>query len=140
MKVCYFDSSALVKLLVDELESDVAADLWNKADAITSSRLSQPEVRAAISAARRNARLGPAAEQQAVTKWGEFWRNVDVIELSEPVASAAADLSSLYVLSGADAVHLASALAVLEGDAVLVAWDHRLRKAAVAAGLAVAPA
>ncbi|MEO7443145.1 MAG: VapC toxin family PIN domain ribonuclease, partial [Acidimicrobiales bacterium] len=40
----------------------------------------------------------------------------------------------------ADAVHLASALTLVEADPILVAWDLRLRTAAVAAGLRVAPA
>ena len=43
-------------------------------------------------------------------------------------------------LRGADAVHLASALAVGAEATVLAAWDRRLRSGAEAVGLALAPA
>jgi hypothetical protein len=45
-----------------------------------------------------------------------------------------------YDLHAADAIHLATALAVTEADSLPVTWDKRLRLAAVQAGLASAPA
>jgi predicted nucleic acid-binding protein len=50
----YFDSSAFVKLLVEEEGSNVAATLWDGCDAAIASRLAYPEVRAALAAAVRN--------------------------------------------------------------------------------------
>ena len=50
----YFDSSALVKLVVEETGSDLAAELWDGCDAAVASRLAYPEVRSALAAARRN--------------------------------------------------------------------------------------
>jgi predicted nucleic acid-binding protein len=49
----YFDSSALVKLAVEEVGSDVASALWDGCDAALSSRLAYPEVCAALAAAHR---------------------------------------------------------------------------------------
>ena len=54
MALVYFDSSALVKLLVDESGSEAAAILWDGCDAAISSRLVYPEVCAALAAASRN--------------------------------------------------------------------------------------
>jgi predicted nucleic acid-binding protein len=54
MTLVYFDSSALVKLVVDEDGSDLAAELWDGCDAALASRLAYPEVRAALAAACRN--------------------------------------------------------------------------------------
>ena len=51
MAFIYFDSSALVKLVVDLVGSDLAAELWDGCDAALSSRLAYPEVRAALAAA-----------------------------------------------------------------------------------------
>lgn len=51
MALVYFDSSALVKLVVEEHGSDLAAELWDGCDAALSSRLAYPEVRAALAAA-----------------------------------------------------------------------------------------
>ena len=63
-----------------------------------------------------------------------------MIELTEAVAAEAARLAERFVLSGADAVHLASAMAVLDIHPILAAWDLRLRAAALEAGLRLAPA
>ncbi len=46
MSIVYFDSSAFVKLVVDEDGSELAAALWDGCDAAVSSRLAYPEVRA----------------------------------------------------------------------------------------------
>jgi len=80
--VVYFDSSALVKLLVQEAGSDLAAELWDGCDAAVASRLAYPEVRATLAAAGRNHDLdsdGLAAAEQA---WEEFW------PAARPVASS----------------------------------------------------
>lgn len=50
MALAYFDSSALVKLVVEEASSDLAAELWDGCDAALSSRLAYPEVRSALAA------------------------------------------------------------------------------------------
>ena len=140
MAVVCFDSSAFVKLLVDEAGSDIAARLWADADVVVANRLAYPEVRAALAAARRAARLDMASERRARRDWDGFWSATRVIELSEAIAGAAADLVGRLVLGGADAVHLASALTLAEVGPVLTTWDLRLHTAAAEAGLRVAPA
>jgi uncharacterized protein len=140
MAVVYFDSSGFVKLLVEEVGSDVAARLWDEADAVVSSRLAYPEVHAALSAAGRAARLTPADERRARRAWNEYWAATRVVELTAGVASSAAGLARRFVLGGADAVHLASALAMVEIEPILLAWDARLRAAAAEAGVLLAPA
>jgi hypothetical protein len=57
MAILYLDSSALVKLVVEDHGSDVAAALWDGADAVISSGLAYPEVRAALAAAGRDDRI-----------------------------------------------------------------------------------
>ena len=47
MAIAYFDASALVKLLVNDAGSDVAAAIWDGCDAAFTSRLAHPEVCAA---------------------------------------------------------------------------------------------
>lgn len=140
MPVAVFDSSALVKLLVEEVGSDVAARLWDEADAVVASRLALPEVIAALAAAGRAARLDAASKRLARRTWDELWPAMRVVELTPAVAAEAARLADRFVLGGADAVHLASAMVLEEADPILVAWDVRLRTAAQAAGLTIAPA
>ncbi len=140
MAIVYFDSSALVKLVVDEIGSDVAAVLWNACDAAASSRLAYPEVCSALAAAGRNHDLTPAESAAAAEDWDTFWASVRPVELSVDVEQLAGDLAARHGLRGGDAVHLASALILDSAEVVVAAWDRRLHSAVVASGLAAAPA
>lgn len=63
-----------------------------------------------------------------------------MVEVTATLAQSAAELTGRLVLGGADAVHLASALALSDGRPVLVAFDARLRTAGLAVGPRLAPA
>ena len=71
--------------------------------------------------------------------WDELWSEVRPVELSPSLARSAGRLAADRQLRGADAVHLASALAVGDPDLVVAVWDRRLRAGAVAEHLIVAP-
>jgi hypothetical protein len=138
--IVYFDSSAFVKLLIEEDGSDLAARLWDGCDTAVSSRLAYPEVRGALAAARRNGQLSPRALASTEATWEEFWAATRAVELTEAVGRQAGSLARDHGLRGADAVHLASSLAIGDPNIVVAAWDARLRDGALAARLRVAPA
>jgi predicted nucleic acid-binding protein len=138
--IVYFDSSALVKLVLDETGSDVAAAVWNACDAALSSRLAYPEVCAALAAAGRDHDLTESEASTAAGEWDVFWSSMRPIELSPDVERTAGELAVLHRLRGADAVHLASALALGSQEVTVAVWDKRLHAGAAAAGLPVAPA
>jgi uncharacterized protein len=138
--IVYFDSSAFVKLVVEEDGSDLAARLWDGCDAAVSGRIAYPEVCAALAAAGRNRLLTKPGQASAEASWEEFWSATRAVELTEPVARHAGELARAHALRGADAIHLASALALGNGEVLVAVWDARLRQGAEAAGLRVAPA
>ncbi len=140
MALVYFDSSALVKLVLDETGSDVAAAVWNACDAALSSRLAYPEVCAALAAAGRNRDLTESEASAAADEWEIFWSSMRPIELSPDVERSAGEFAVMHRLRGADAVHLASALVLGSQEVTVAVWDKRLHAAAAAAGLRVAPA
>ncbi|MGH3452104.1 MAG: type II toxin-antitoxin system VapC family toxin [Haloechinothrix sp.] len=140
MALVYFDSSALVKLVVEEAGSDLAAELWDGCDAALSSRLAYPEVRAALAAAGRNHVLDKAGLGGALAAWEELWASTRPVELTAEVEHHAGDLAARHALRGADAVHLASALAVGPTDLIVAVWDRRLHAGVIAEHLVVAPA
>lgn len=140
MAVIYFDSSALVKLVVEEAGSELAAELWDGCDAAVSSRLAYPEVKAALAAAGRNHDLDQAGQAAAEDAWEEYWSAARPVELTRAVEQSAGQLAVRHALRGADAVHLASALAVSQPGLILAVWNRRLRAGAQATGLAVTPA
>lgn len=140
MAIAYFDSSAFVKLIVEEDGSDLAAELWDGCDAAVSSRLAYPEVRAALAAAGRAGRLDDGALRSATAVWERFWASTRAVELTDAVSRRAGELAAERGLRGADAVHLASALALESDRAIVVAWDRRLREGVRTSGLRLAPA
>ena len=139
MTLVYFDSSALMKLLVAEDDSDLAVRLWDGCDDALSSRLAYPEVRAGLAALHRNGQLRRADLVRAEVAWDEYWATMRPVDLSVEVEQAAGGLAVEHALRGADAVHLASALAIADAGVVLAVWDRRLHAGAKAAGLTVAP-
>jgi predicted nucleic acid-binding protein len=140
MALVYFDASALVKLVVEEAGTDLASAVWDGCDAALSSRLAYPEVRAALAASRRNEDLTAHQLRVAESMWEEFWSAIRPVELTPAVERAAGRLARARALRGADAVHLASALALDTTDVVVAVWDRRLHAGAVAERLAVVPA
>jgi uncharacterized protein len=135
----YFDSSAFVKLVVEETGSDLVANIWDGCDAALSSRLVYPEVRAALAAAGRNHYLDDEDLTAAEDAWEEYWSATRAVELTAEVEQQAGHLARRHALRGADAVHLASALAIGDPDLILAVWDQRLHAGARAAYLRVAP-
>jgi uncharacterized protein len=122
----YLDSSALLKLLFDEVESAALA-LWLSEREDTpkvSSELAKVEV---VRAARR---LDAAAVPAAKTLLSQL----DLVPLGRGAMDEAADVGepSLRTL---DAIHLASALSISGDLTAFVAYDNRLVAAAESAGI-----
>jgi uncharacterized protein len=136
----YFDSSAFIKLLAEEAGSDLAAQLWDGCDAAVASRLAYSEVRAALAAAVGSHDLDEADLDDTEQAWDSYWAATRPVELTAAVERHAGQLAGTHALRGAEAIHLASALAIDDLDLVLVTWDRRLHVGAQAAGLITAPA
>ena len=122
----YVDTSAAIKLLIEEDES-AELERWLRAqqdDSLVTSDLTRIElVRSVI---RRN----PLAVPQALNLLGGF----DLLRIDDRVIIAAQSLpdSPLRTL---DAIHLASALRIRASLTTMLAYDKRLLAAARAHGL-----
>jgi hypothetical protein len=138
--VIYFDSSALVKLLIAEEGSDLVEELWDGCDAAVSSRLAYPEVCAALAAAERNKFFSRKEISLAESTWELYWEAMRLIELNAEIGKNAGAIARSSMLRGADSVHLASAMAVGFDDLIVAVWDRQLHAASIAVGLRVVPA
>jgi predicted nucleic acid-binding protein len=136
----YFDTSALVKLIVSEDGSDLADELWDAADLKVSSHLVYPEARAALAAALRAGRINARGVRRAVADLDAAVASVQRIGVDEALARDAGRLAEEHALRGYDAVHLATALSVEDPTLVIVSWDGELARAALRCGRSVAPA
>ena len=140
MSLAYFDASALVKLVVEEAGSDLAAALWDGADGVFSSRVAPAEVRAAVAAAHRAGRLDDTGLRRTTQSWTALRPSLRMIELTGAVEQHAGELTGQHALSGFDAIHLASALTLVEAAPIIATWDARLLRGAQTAGLRTLPA
>jgi uncharacterized protein len=125
----YLHSSALVKLVISESESEGLAHwLSERADTpMVSSIIHRTEVSRAVW------RTSPEQLPRCYLQM----HGVEIVALSRLIAERAATITPSELRS-ADAIHLASALAVREHLAAFVAYDKRLLAAAEQAGLPIA--
>lgn len=136
----FLDSSALVKVVVDEEDTELASSIVEEADRIFCSQLAYVEVLSALARRRRNRELSDDSFKQAAVVLEHRWASLTTIAVTEPRIRSAAALVSRYPLSGADAVHLASAYSIHASDAlVFVTWDRRQARAASDLGFTVQP-
>ena len=136
--IAYFDTSALVRMLVVEPGSARAASLWDGADRVVSVRLVYPEGRAALAQAHRLGRLTARQVRGAVTELDSKYKEFDLVEVDDELARHAGHLAEAHGLRGYDAVHLAAADRMCDPDLVVVAGDEALLSAATAEGRSLA--
>jgi hypothetical protein len=134
----YFDTSAIVPIVIEEPSSIVVSRLWDEAERVVSSRLVYAEGRAALAMARRMDRIDERGLREAVDYFESLHDQLDVIEITEGLIREAGGLAEQLNLRGFDAVHLASARLVDDPEMVLAAGDQSLLAAARVVGLATA--
>lgn len=137
-----FDTSAMSKLVLrNEPGAELVAAIWDSEGDVHTGRLGYPESCSAIIKAQRNGRLPEHDLGSALDQFEHYWQDVAVVELNSEIASRAREHVLRFALSGADAVHVASAIAIAaDAEVTFVTWDQRQAAAAVGAGLAVSPA
>jgi len=136
--IVYFDTSALVPLLVAEPGSPGARELWDGASRVASVRLVYPETRAALAQARRDRRLTAGQLRAAVDALNDHYQQLDVVEVDEELVYNAGELAERQDLRGYDAVHLAAAQRLDDPELVVAAGDRALLGAANRLGLSTA--
>jgi uncharacterized protein len=123
----YADSSALVKLVIDEPESAALEKHLGQGQLVATSRIALVEV------PRATAIANPSSDVRRETR--RLLGSCLLVDVTDALLRTAADLASASVRT-LGAVHLASALRI-EADE-LVAYDRRLTAAAAEHGLDVA--
>lgn len=128
MSVVYLDSSAFVKLFVEEPGTD---ELRRFLRTVPTRRVASVVMRTeAVRVARR---IGP--EALSVVRAG--LRRVDLLAMDDRALDAAADLEPPSVRT-LDAIHIATAMALGDDLETIVTYDLRMADAARALGLPVA--
>jgi predicted nucleic acid-binding protein len=124
MRATYLDSSAVVKLVVAEPESDALRTYLRRRRPLVSSALARTEVLRALLPA------GAAA----LSRGRDVLRRLDLIRLNDRVLDAAGVLEPAQVRSF-DAVHIATAQLLGEDLGQVVTYDDRMAEAVRLLGL-----
>jgi uncharacterized protein len=139
--ILYLDTSALVGLFIKEDISQEVRRARKRAERVASSILAFPETLSAFSRKRREGEL-TAREHNAVSNaFRTEWRQWVRIPLDRRLLPEIARILKHYPLTGADAVHMATALLIHrrlsteEGDVLFACNDVQLRAAAESDGL-----
>ena len=138
--IAYLDSSALVKLYIQEPGSSEVRALVNEARIVATSRVAYVEARAGFARKLREGELLQEECSQIVEDFKEDWEKYFVVEVSENVARLGGRLVEKHPLRGFDAIHLASALLLKERanlEVFFSCFDKRLKTAARAEGLII---
>lgn len=128
-----------MKLVFDEPGSELAAELWDRAEAVVSSQLVYPEARAALAAAHRRGRVDADTLRMAVDAVDALFTQLSIVGLDPDLAHSAGDLAEMHGLRGYDAVHLATALGVNAESLLVATWDRELARGAIESGCSVSP-
>jgi len=131
----YFETSAFIKLLIDEAGSGTALAAWAGGSQMTASPLLFVEARAGLAAAQRGRRMTAEDLVAAKREFGALRVHFYQVQLDSALLAHAEELAEREALRGYDAVHLASAL-LAEVDALITA-DAALIDAAQRRGLMV---
>lgn len=142
MSIIYLDTSALLKLYIQEAYSDDVNVLVATADGAGTSLLTYAEMAAAMARAER---MRLISSESAKAAWNNFqgdWPEFTRLKLSAALIERAATLAWDLGLRGYDAMHLATALTWKDalGEPIFLAtFDRLLWSAGKKAGMAVWP-
>ena len=136
--IAYFDTSAVIPLIIDEPSTPRCNQVWNEASRVLSVRLLYPEARAALARAHRMGHVTRAQVSRFVEELDDLMSDLDHVELTAQLAHTAGEHAQTHDLRGYDAVHLAAAESVLDDELVLVTGDGNLAAAGSRLGIAVA--
>jgi predicted nucleic acid-binding protein len=143
--VLYLDTSALIKLYVEEAHSDVVERAVSEADEVEVSEIADLETRAALTRLYHEGRMDEADLGRVLAQLERDLDTVGFVLYDAELARAGGELARAHgdpPLRAYDALHLASALEAFRPardlssyDCRFLAFDRRLVAAACAEGL-----
>ncbi len=136
--ILFCDTSALVKLYIQEDASDEMQALARSASAIAVCRIAWAEIMAALS---RRARENPTDAEAIETVRARLradWPRYAIVEITQPLMDLAGEYADTFALRGYDSVQLAAARNVQQAageELHFACFDARLQKAARMLGM-----
>lgn len=137
--ILYLDTSAFIKLYVNEPDAEVVRVTVAGADQVHAHWIAYPEIRSALARLYRMGRQDIETFRQCKRDFEKDWEMVSPVLPDERVLRRAGELAERFGLRGYDSVHLAAAESLLAGHGKdilhFASFDHALNEAAGALGL-----
>lgn len=138
--IVYLDTSALLKLYLEEEGSDVTRQVVQDAAAVCTHLITHAEMCAAFAQAVRMQRITTQVQSQQVQQFKTDWEALHRLPVDETLTRRAGQLAMQFELRGYDSVHLAAAERAwrqIGNNFQITAFDKHLRQAALAMGISV---
>lgn len=136
--ILYLDTSALVKLYIDEPNREKVMRSVKDAKIVSSHQISFVEIHAAFARLQRENKLTDDELQRCKNSFTRDWINYLQIGISNQLLQQAADYAEAFSLRAYDSVHLAGANYLqknTDSNVVFACFDNRLNQAAKIIGL-----
>lgn len=136
----YVDTSALVKLYIEETSSSELKSVVAKAEAVAVCRIAWAEAHAALSRRAREMPTDIAVIEQAKAALRIDWPHFVVLEVTQTLVERAGQFADTFALRGYDSVQLAAAFEasrIAQTPIAFACFDHRLNKASEVLGMEV---
>jgi len=137
--ILYLDTSAWLKLYVDERGTPEVIAAVQSAELVAISRIAYAEARAALARVLREKRTTRAEHRKRVAAVDADYLDILKVDVSEEIVRQAGELAESHALRGYDAIQLASARWLARKTrrpVTMLAFDQRLNEAAHSLGLA----
>jgi len=134
----YCDTSALLKLYIEEDYSDLLKTWIAEADAIAVCRIAWAEAHAALARRAREVPKDRSVIEAVKMAFSSDWPHYIVLEITQTVVERAGEYADTFALRGYDSVQLAAAFEAgrITGATIdFACFDVRLNKAAQILGM-----
>jgi predicted nucleic acid-binding protein len=138
--IVYLDTSALVKLYVQEVGSTQVRLAVARADLVATSLVAYVEARSAFARKHRLADIDDAALKRHKHEFEQGWNRLDRLPVDATTIRRAGDLAEQYRLKAYDALHLATVdlmEVTLRSSVRFACFDDALNRAAARLGFAL---
>ncbi len=139
--ILFCDTSALVKLYVEEDGSDLVMTQAEASEAVAVCRIAWVELMSAFARRAREVPADAAALDRARRRFKSDWPHCLTIELTQGVAELAGEYAEAFALRAYDSMQLAAVMTLhreTAGSLRFACFDSRLTKAAQVLDIALA--
>ncbi len=134
----YLDTSALVKLYVEEEGSPLVRKVVAEADTVATSIIGYVEARAAFARRHRERTISVPDYRRVIRDFESDWGRYLILQATDALIRRAGRFTETHSLRAYDSIHLASAIILrqrLAEPLSFASWDSQLQAAARREGL-----